>query len=278
MTAVFTSIKEINWESIVWIDTRFSLQQLTAGQQAYEAAHVANAVYWDLEKDLSAMELPYGRHPLPSKEQLTTLFRKSGLELDQHICIYDDGGSPFAARAWSLLTYAGFPKVHIVLEGFAELQAMGIPTNSEKVTPIQTKVQPQWQDHLIVTRDFVEAVVEGKRVGTLLDARSAERYLGKVEPIDPIAGHIPGALHFDWEQLKRPHQFVLDADVKARLQAVIQQRKGPLAVYCGSGVTAAPLFAALHHFQIDDVKLYVGSYSDWISKEGAPVEGEGQGD
>lgn len=276
MSSVFVSIKDVDWAGAAWIDTRFSLQQLTAGRQAYDEAHIANAVYWDLEKDLSAMELTNGRHPLPSKEQLTTLFQKSGLEIDQQIYIYDDGGSPFAARAWSLLKYAGFPNVSIVLEGFTQLQTMGVPTNSEQVSPIRTLVQPNWQDHLIVNRDFVEEVVEGQREATLLDARSAERYVGKVEPIDPIAGHIPGALNFDWEQLKQGHQFVLDADVKERLQSTIQNRKGPIAVYCGSGVTAAPLFAALHHLQIDDVKLYVGSYSDWISKEGAPVGGEGK--
>src|SRR6185312_8192543 len=108
----------------------------------------------------------------------------------------------------------------------------------------------------------------GERASRLLDARSAERYRGEQEPIDPIAGRIPGALNFDWEQLKKDGIYRLDNSVKTELNQVVDPAK-EVAVYCGSGVTAAPLYAMLKQQGYEKVRLYVGSYSDWISPEGA---------
>ncbi|MCG3087682.1 sulfurtransferase [Sporosarcina cyprini] len=266
MTAVFVTGESLKGQSVKWIDTRFSLQDPKKGRGDYEAGHISGAVYWDLEKDLSDMSKPSGRHPLPDQQDLTELFRKSGLSLDDQIVIYDEGGSPFASRAWWILQYAGFTNASICLDGFNKLKEDGFPIDQEIPEPGRTDVEPIWQDQLYASKDFVKDTVTGNTGYTLLDARSAERYRGEMEPIDPVAGHIPGALNFDWEKLKQNGMFNIHADVKEQLNTVAEAGQ-PVIAYCGSGVTAAPLFAMLKHNGYTDARLYVGSYSDWITTE-----------
>ncbi|WP_432358992.1 sulfurtransferase [Sporosarcina sp. UB5] len=271
MSEVFKSIKDVDIHDVKWIDARFSLQESEAGRKKYKEGHIKGALYWHLDDDLSDMTKKAGRHPLPDQETLTTLFRKSGLELDDRILVYDDGGSPFAARAWWILQYGGFKNSFILKEGFGELASMGVPVSKEVSAPEQSVVVPVWDETIVAPRKFVEKTVEGETGNVLLDARSAERYRGEVEPIDPIAGRIPGALNFDWEQLKKDGSFNLDDDVGKQLSQVVK-RDDEVIVYCGSGVTAAPLFAMLKQNGYEQVKLYVGSYSDWISRETIEVE------
>ncbi|MFS0687869.1 sulfurtransferase [Sporosarcina sp. 179-K 8C2 HS] len=271
MSEVFKSIKDVEIHDVKWIDARLSLQESDAGRKNFEEGHIKGALYWDLEDDLSDMTKNTGRHPLPDKQTLTELFRKSGLELDDRILIYDDGGSPFAARAWWILQYGGFKNSFIISEGFRALTEMGVPISGKAEVPNRSSVDPVWDETIFAPREFIEQTVEGKTGNVLLDARSAERYRGEVEPIDPIAGHIPGALNFDWERLKKDGSFNLDADVGQQLSQVVQH-DDEVVVYCGSGVTAAPLFAMLKQNGYNNVKLYVGSYSDWISREVIEVE------
>lgn len=271
MTQVFKSINEVALDDVKWIDARFSLQDKKAGEKKFKEGHIKGAVYWDLEQDLSDMAKRDGRHPMPEKESLLALFRRSGLELEDEIIIYDDGGSPFAARAWWILQYAGFKNSFIALEGFDHLRSTGIIVSNEFDWPSQSTVIPVWDETIFASREFVEQTVSGENANILLDARSAERYRGEVEPIDPIAGHIPGALNFDWEQLKKDGLFSMDDEVKEQLSHVVKD-DDEIIVYCGSGVTAAPLYAMLKHYGYDRLKLYVGSYSDWISRDSIEVE------
>lgn len=271
MSEVFKSINELDIKDAKWVDARFSLQDSELGRKNFEIGHIKGASYWDLEDDLSDMTKKIGRHPLPDKETLTALFRNNGLELNDQILIYDDGGSPFAARAWWILQYGGFKNSFILVEGFKELAAMGIPVSDKEDIPERSDVTPVWDESIFAPREFIEKTVEGKTGNVLLDARSAERYRGDVEPIDPIAGRIPGALNFDWENLKKDGYFNLNDDVGKQLSQVVKQ-DDEVVVYCGSGVTAAPLFAMLKQNGFEHVKLYVGSYSDWISRETVEVE------
>ncbi len=271
MTNVFISVKDVDFATTKWIDTRFSLQDVQEGQQKFELNHVTGAVYWDLERDMSDMTKTAGRHPMPEKDALTALFRASGLTLDDPIVIYDDGGSPFAARAWWLLQYAGFGNAVIALEGFEAIMQAGIPVDGLASEQVATSVSPVWDERLYASRQFVEETVAGETSGVLVDARSAQRYRGEQEPIDPIAGRIPSALNFDWELLKKDGIYNLNESVKAQLTQVVSPAQ-QVTVYCGSGVTAAPLYAMLKHNGFDDVRLYVGSYSDWITQEDAKVE------
>lgn len=271
MSEVFKSIKDVNINDVKWIDARFSLQDPSSGRKKFEEAHIAGAVYWDLEDDLSDMSKQQGRHPMPDKESLIALFRESGLQLNDEIIVYDDGGSPFAARAWWILQYAGFNNSFILLEGFEQIRSTGIPITDGLSTPEKSDVVPIWDETIFASRQFVERTVAGETGHILLDARSVERYRGEVEPIDPIAGHIPGALNFDWEQLKKDGQFSLDQHVEEQLMQVVD-KSDQITVYCGSGVTAAPLYAMLKQNDYDNVNVYIGSYSDWISRDKIEVE------
>jgi len=247
------------------------LNDPTAGMRNFLESHVTGAIHWDLNEDLSDLAKQDGRHPMPEKKSLMELFQSSGLELDDAIVIYDGGGSPFATRAWWLLQYAGFKNVHILLEGFETLKEVGIPVTSEVSRPERTSVTPAWNEEIYASRDYVQDIVSGKTESTLLDAREAKRYRGEIEPLDKVAGRIPGALNFDWAQLIQNGTFQLNESLKAQLSGVVDASK-EVTVYCGSGVTAAPVYAMLSHYGYENVRLYVGSYSDWISKEGTEVE------
>ncbi len=271
MTKVFVSVKDIGDQAYKWIDARFSLKSVELGKEKYGASHVVNAVHWDLNDDLSDLSKSDGRQPMPEKKAIVELLRASGLELSDAILIYDDGGNPFATRAWWFLQYAGFKNASILKEGFEEIKQFGIPTTSKVSKPIRTAVNPIWQDEIYASRAFVEKVVTGENIGLLVDARAANRYRGETEPLDAIAGHIPGAINFDWELLKSEGQYRFDETTAQQLAEIAKGGK-ELIVYCGSGVTASPLYAMLAHYGYDNSRLYVGSYSDWVSKEDAEVE------
>lgn len=271
MTNVFISVKEIGDTPYKWIDTRFSLLDEAAGREQYKKSHVEHAVYWHLSEQLSNMNSSNGRHPMPEKEALVELFQNSGLQLDDPIIVYDDGGSPFATRAWWILQYAGFTHAVIALEGFDQFEGLGISVNDEDVLPEKTSVQPKWNEAILATRKEVEELTKEQHNHVLLDARAAVRYRGEVEPLDAIAGHIPTALNFDWEQLKSNAAYNLGFSEKESLHKLVQDADG-ITVYCGSGVTASPVYAMLRQLGYDNVRLYVGSYSDWISQKDAPVE------
>ncbi|MBE1553655.1 sulfurtransferase [Sporosarcina limicola] len=271
MVNVFVSVQDVEFGKTKWIDTRFSLQDINQGKVNYSESHVSGSVYWDLSRDLSDMTKSEGRHPMPDKEALTDLFRESGLEINDHIVVYDAGGSPFAARGWWLLQYAGFKKSFIALEGFQKMIEIGIPVDNATPNLIQTSVVPIWDENIYASREFVEKIVAGEAASTLVDARSAERYRGETEAIDPIAGRIPGALNFDWDRLKKEGLYRMDDSVKIELTNTMNPAE-EVTVYCGSGVTAAPLYAMLTHNGFENVRLYVGSYSDWISRENVEVD------
>ncbi|MBD7906914.1 sulfurtransferase [Sporosarcina gallistercoris] len=268
---VFKSLTEQNRdEPYKWIDARFSLTDPEAGSHLYSESHIVNAIHWDLEKDLSDMQKSGGRHPLPDQETLTELYRKSGLHLDDEIIIYDNGGEPFAARAWWILQFGGFKNVSISLEGFEELVNLGFPSDSNTVHPERSLVVPEWNPSILASKEDVKNLIETKQ-DILLDARAAARYRGEHEPLDAIAGHIPGARNFDWAQLTENGRFETSGEGVRGLVKMADPQQ-PITVYCGSGVTAAPLYAMLTEKGYSYVRLYAGSYSDWIADGDLPIE------
>lgn len=261
MGKVFIHAKDINHtEKAVWIDARYDLMTSQAGKDLYAAGHIVGAIHWDLSEQLADMtKEKSGRHPMPEKQQLQLLFEASGLSYEQPIYIYDEGGAPFATRAYWLLQYAGFKKVRIVYEGYQALVEQGFEVSTAVPKPQPTVLDLQWQDHLYVDRAYVKEVTEGKHNKVLVDARAHARYLGEMEPLDPIAGHIPTARNFDWEQLRKDNElFINDA-----IEQVVSKDENVI-VYCGSGVSASPLFAVLTELGYENVQLYTGSYSDWV--------------
>lgn len=262
MTTVFRELIDIDGKGVRFIDTRFDLGNADGGRSAYLEEHIEGAIHWDLERDLSDMSSKEGRHPMITKEKMTLLVQNAGLQLDEEIILYDQGASPFALRAYFLLDWAGFTNVHVSRAGYNELsKAFSVSQVEPKVPP--TRTVPAWKDNLYVNVEEVKQIVSGVKEGKLVDARSAVRYRGENEPIDKIAGHIPTALNFDWEQLKENGEFLKQDKIKEKLQHVSGKAK-PVIAYCGSGVTAAPLYACLKEAGYENVQLYVGSYSDWI--------------
>lgn len=250
-----------------WIDARFDLKDPGAGERQYAESHVNGAIFWDLEKHLSDMGAEGGRHPMPSKEKLAELIHASGLDPEDSVVVYDQGGAPFASRAWWLLKYAGFKNVFISKRGFEALKADGIEVSAEVPEFPRTDCALSFDDSLYADQSYVKDIIEGDELGVLVDARSAKRYAGIEEPIDPVAGRIPGARNFDWEKLVSNHQFKENTDFSDVLQ-----KQEPAVVYCGSGVSAAALFAALAEAGHESLRLYVGSFSDWISDSSNVVE------
>lgn len=244
-----------------FIDTRFNLQNKEWGKHAFEEEHIEGAVYWDLERDLSDMTKSDGRHPMPTKEQLQKLFEQSGLMKENTIYVYDQGGAPFAARAWWMLKYAEFPNVFIVNGGLEALKQMGMDVTEKCVTYSPSKLTIDWNESIYASRQDVKKIVDGVEQATLLDARAGERYRGENESIDHIAGHIPTAKNYDWEQLKVGNAIQANEQLFQKVN-----KEEEIVVYCGSGVTASPLFAVLADSGYENIRLYVGSYSDWITQ------------
>ena len=248
-----------------FIDTRFDMKNVELGRQLYDKGHIEGAIYWDLEHDLSDMTKTGGRHPLPDKQHLQALFEKHGLHYDDAIYIYDQGASPFATRAWWILKYAGFQHAYIVNGGYPALLDVGFTVTTELPTYSPSILTIQWNDSILMTQKDVLNIVDGKHNATLLDARAAGRYRGDFEPLDPIAGHIPTAKNYDWEQLKQNSQLVI---TNSLLNKVAKDEQTIL--YCGSGVTATPIFSVLAQAGYQNIKIYMGGYSEWVQHH--PVE------
>ncbi|HSP22461.1 MAG TPA: sulfurtransferase [Planococcus sp. (in: firmicutes)] len=254
-------------ENYRWIDARFDLKDPQSGKSLYEKGHVEGAIYWDLEEDLSDMASTAGRHPMPNKDKIAELIHASGLNLKDQVVVYDQGGAPFAARAWWLLKYAGFENAFISRLGFDGLKQQGIKVSTEVPIYERTETAMDFKDPLYADQDYVKKIISGDELGVLVDARSAARYAGIEEPIDPVAGRIPGARNFDWEQLVEDRRFKGEVDFSGVLQ-----KHEPAIIYCGSGVSAAALYAKLSEQGHDAIKLYTGSFSDWIIDESNVVE------
>ena len=264
MTTVFVTPDKLERNGR-FIDARFDLQDVHAGEQLYKQSHIKGAVYWDLERDLSDMTKTDGRHPLPEQDLLQQLCEQAGLQSSDVIYVYDQGGAPFASRVWWILKYAGFEHVYIVNGGFDAIVKAGFETETEIPTFTKTNLVLNWNETILASRTDVKRVVDHKAKVALLDARAAGRYRGEFEPLDPVAGHIPTAKNFDWEQLKDGQKLVVTPELLAKLS-----KEEEIIVYCGSGVTATPVYSVLIEAGYKNVKLYAGGYSDWVAKY--PIE------
>lgn len=261
MGHVFIQAKDIPTnEQAVWIDARYDLADSAYGRAQYDIAHIVGAIHWDLTKDLSDMtKEKSGRHPMPTKEQLHDLFERTGITYETPIYIYDDGGEPFATRAYWLLQYGGFTNARVVADGLEGLKQAGFETTTVEPNPVRSNLKIDWQDQIYVNRAYVKEVTEGRHNKVLIDARAHRRYIGEIEPLDPIAGHIPTARNFDWEQLKKGNTLFINDEIKK-----VASKDENIIVYCGSGVSASPLYAVLKELGYEHVQLYTGSYSDWV--------------
>ncbi len=231
------------------------------GHGEYLTGHVPGAVYVDLDSELAAHGEPTdGRHPLPSLHALQEAARRWGLRDGTPVVVYDADGNLAAARAWWLLRWAGLEDVRLLDGGLSAWVANGGALATDDVLPEAGDVSLQGPG--LATLDF-DDVPEVARAGVLLDARAAERYRGETEPVDPKAGHIPGAVSAPTAANLTPDGlFLSPTELRERFEAAGVRDDVPVGVYCGSGVTAAHEVAALAIAGFD-AALYPGSWSQW---------------
>ena len=268
-----TQLAMAGLKSPVVLDCRARLEDGEAGERMWREGHLPGAIHVDMERDLSAPlreDGVGGRHPLPSHQATVELFRRLGITPEQQVVVYDDmGGQMAAARLWWMLTWAGHPDVRVLDGGIqAWNQAMGELKRapSQPVTSEPSDWQPSFDDSLLVT---AEEVVGSQAV--LLDARGEARFRGEQEPVDPVAGHIPGALC-------RPTPGNLEANgrFKDRMSLMRELRRtlpddSAVIAYCGSGISACQNILAFAIAGLPLPRLYAGSWSDWISDPERPV-------
>jgi len=250
------------------LDVRWQLG-VPDGRPAYVAGHVPGAVYVDLESALAARQGPGdGRHPLPDRAALQDAVRAWGVDDGDTVVAYDAAGNLAAARAWWLLRNAGLADVRLLDGGLAAWTAAGLPLETGGVTPEPGTATLAGDAMPMID---IDDAAGWPTHGVLLDARAGERYRGETEPVDPRAGHIPGSVSAPTgENLAADGTFLPAGELRARFAGLGVRPGVEVAVYCGSGVTAAHTIAALRIAGID-AALYPGSWSQWSRDPDRPV-------
>ncbi|HVK25953.1 MAG TPA: sulfurtransferase [Actinokineospora sp.] len=243
------------------------------GREEYAAGHLPGAVYLDLDTELAAAPGAGGRHPLPDPAELERALRAAGVRADRPVAVYDADNGSVAARAWWLLRWVGHRDVAVLDGGFAAWVAQGGSVSTDEVVPAPGDIVVRPGAMPVIDADGAAALA---RDGVLLDARAPERYRGDVEPIDPRAGHVPGAVNAPFAQHIGDGGVWKPAVVLAERFAGLGVRSGePVGAYCGSGVTAASVVLALEVAGVTSVEqpaaLYAGSWSHWCVDPARPV-------
>ncbi|WP_063058318.1 sulfurtransferase [Nocardia sienata] len=274
---VFTTAAELaetiaSGKPVTLLDVRWRLDR-PDGRADYRAGHLPGAVYADLDSELSDHSVTgRGRHPLPDGAALQRRLRAWGVRDGVPVVVYDDWNRAGSARAWWVLTAAGLPDVRILDGGLTAWREFGGVLDSGQVFPAPGDATVTRPDLYTGARDVVtaEELADLAAQGSLVDVRAPERYRGENEPVDPVAGHIPGARNVPATALlDESGRFLPDQEILARYPAGDPAR--PLAVYCGSGVTAAIAVAALTAAG-REASLFPGSWSQWSADPSNPVE------
>jgi thiosulfate/3-mercaptopyruvate sulfurtransferase len=263
-------IEHIHDVNIRIVDCRFQLNDPKAGEAAYQTSHIPNAVYVNLETNLSGQISEHGgRHPLPDIGELSEKLSQLGIDEKVTVIAYDDQNGAMASRLWWLLQYLGHEQVFVMSGSFSKWIDKGLPTDT-KVPSFQRKnFHPKLQSHMLVSVNEVRENLNNPNT-TLIDSREEKRYRGLEEPIDKIAGHIPGALNSFWqESIEKDGTWKDHLSQSERFQKIPKEQQ--VIVYCGSGVTACPNVLSLTEAGYKNVKLYLGSWSDWISYPDNPI-------
>jgi thiosulfate/3-mercaptopyruvate sulfurtransferase len=251
----------------VLIDVRYRMGG-PPGHGEYAKGHLPGARYVDLDAELAGQPGREGRHPLPDAGTFGAAMRRAGVSRDRDVVVYDDWNGWGPARCWWLLRWAGHDRVRVLDGGLAAWKAAGQPLSQEEPPPGDGDFVPE--PGAVPVLDAEGAAALAAR-GVLLDARAGERYRGETEPIDPVAGHIPGAVSAPTLDSLAADGTLLPADVLAERFAALGVKPGAeVGVYCGSGVSAAQLALALAVTGVP-AALYVGSWSEWTADPTRPV-------
>lgn len=269
-----TLARMLDEERCVAIDCRFEHANEQTGRQLYEAGHIPGAVFLDLNRDLAGPVYPdTGRHPLPDIDQINATLGKLGIGHANTVVVYDAGNGSLAARAWWILRWLGLKSIRLLDGGFAQWNALGLPIHVDEPRRKPSVFTANPNGSLVLTTDELAADLASIRDRNLVDARDRLRFLGEHEPIDPVAGHIPGAINAPFgdfvteEGTWRPL-----AERAALLETVLgRDRETHWSVMCGSGVTACHLAISGLEAGFREPRLYVGSWSEWIRDSERPI-------
>ncbi len=263
--------KALGRDDLMVLDARSSLADPGSCEAAYRQAHIPGARFADLDRDLSDHRKPGGRHPWPDAADFTATLGRWGVRPDSQVVVCDGGGGALSGgRAWFLLRALGHRDVAVLNGGWAGWLGLGLPVESRVPTVNTTDYSAAFDTDRLLDAAAVQAhLADG---GLLLDARAPERFHGEVEPLDTIAGHVPGAVNRPYsenlhgEHFKRP-------DVLASESSAVLQARAPadVVVMCGSGVTACHHLLAMAHAGLHGAKLFTGSWSGWIEDPSRPV-------
>jgi thiosulfate/3-mercaptopyruvate sulfurtransferase len=260
------------------IDCRYELGKPAAGRSAYAAGHVPGAIFASMDDDLSGpRRAGAGRHPLPSPAAFAATLASWGFTSSSQVVAYDQANGASAARLWWMLRARGHRAVRVLDGGYAAWLAAGYACDTT-VPQIAPSSVPERGFTGVVSSDEVAAGLAAQRI-TLVDARPADRFAGRNETVDPVAGHVPGAVSVPFTGNLNPAQQFLDAaQLRQRWAPLLDQpATAPLVVMCGSGITACHNLLALELAGVTGARLYAGSFSEWITDPARPVATEDAG-
>jgi thiosulfate/3-mercaptopyruvate sulfurtransferase len=262
-----------------WVifDCRFTLTRPESGRQAHAKAHIPGARYAHLNDDLSgAVTASSGRHPLPEPAELARKLSLWGVDRDKQVAVYDDSFGSMAVRLWWLLRWLGHDAVALLDGGFPLWQKQGRALSAENPVLVPAEFHPAPDDNMWVDTNAMLEALRQKRL--IIDARSEERFTGFIEPIDKVAGHIPGSVNAPFEDnLDMRGNFLKAEELRAQYESLLHGTPpGEVIHMCGSGTTACHNLLALEIAGLPGGKLYVGSWSEWITDPSRPVATRGK--
>ena len=265
---------QINNPDLVIIDCSFNLADTDWGYQNYLKGHIPGAYYADLDKNLSSkITEKSGRHPLPDENSFIQFCSKVGINSEKKVVLYDTESGAYAGRLWWLLRSYGHDDTMLLDGGLNAWKEKGLSLEQNPPSYHPTEFNGKFSNKFLVSTDEIEKMINDDDF-TIIDARSPIRYSGKEEPIDPIAGHIPGAINiFHKENLLENGRFKSPEELNYLYLPHVQNKKQEnIIVYCGSGVTSCLDLLALASIGFTDARLYLGSWSEWIRNNKHPIE------
>lgn len=256
------------------VDCRFNLMEPDAGRRDYLDGHIPGAVFVDLDRDLAApLSTGTGRHPLPDPDQFAATMGALGVSNDTKVVVYDEASGALAARTWWLLRWAGHDDVRLLDGGITAWTMRDLPLESGQREHTPARFQARPRPELVLTVEEILAAGDAVDRLQLVDARDAARFEGRVEPIDAVAGHIPGAVNLPFAAALHENGTWRSPDELRRLwdDTLGDGAGAPWSVMCGSGVTACHLVISGLLAGLPEPRVYIGSWSEWISDPERPV-------
>ena len=266
-------IESLPDENTLVFDCRCDIKDTTYGIQAYTEGHIPGSIYVNVDTDLASEKTPSsGRHPLPDADALSEKLSQWGLSSEKQAVIYDDASGAFAGRMWWILKWLGHKKVAVLDGGLGSYMSIGGKLTTDETIFEKNIFTPNIQSEMVVEITDVEEA-QYKMNKLIIDARSKERYLGIKDLVDPIAGHVPGAISHPLSlNLNKDGKFRSPEDLKLAFDKIIADTTSENVIsMCGSGITACHNILAMEIAGIKGIKLYVGSWSEWITDKSRPI-------